>query len=376
MKRLPLDASHLARAQRAGIEALSQGISAPRMTELVSRIGRRVSWPLVKVASALLVILLIVSLTFLASRAFTADPVNLFVGNSASTETREKARAELGLADPLPIQYLHFLNGLVHGDLGRSYLTGRPVSQDLAGRLPATIELGIYALVLGMAAGIVLGVVAAVYRGRLLDTLIRALTIGGLALPQFWVGLMLLWVLFVRAHVLPGPYGRLPIGASPPGSITGFYVVDALVHGQYDLAIAAIRQLILPVITLAIGVFAPIARLVRSAMIESLRSDYIRTAVAMGIPTTRIWFAYALKPGLLSILTIAAGLIGWVLAGSVLVESIFAWPGIGQFALTAIKSSDYPVIQGFVLYVSVVYVVIWAVLELVYSWIDPRVRAA
>ncbi|MBN9888189.1 ABC transporter permease [Salipiger abyssi] len=346
-----------------------------RLLLATARLGLKSRGVLAKTASAVLVIVLIVSLTFLASRVFTADPVNLFVGNSASTETREKARAELGLADPLPVQYLHFLGGLTRGDLGRSYLTGRPVSADLMSRLPATIELGLYALILGIAGGIVAGVLAAVNQGGVLDATIRAVTIGALSLPQFWIGLMLLWLFFVNLQWLPGPSGRLPIGMTPPDRITGLYVVDALLHGQTDLAIRALRQLVLPVITLALGVFAPIARLVRSAMVESLESDYIRTARAMGISTTRIWFAYALKPGLLSVLTIAAGLVGWVLAGSVLVESIFAWPGIGQFALTAIKSSDYPVIQGFVLYVSVVYVVIWAILEYVYSRVDPRVRA-
>lgn len=323
-----------------------------------------------------MVIVGIVSLTFLVSRVFTADPVNLFVGNSASTETREKARQELGLADPLPVQYLHFLGGLIQGDLGRSYLTGRPVTADLMTRLPATVELGFYALTLGFIGGVVAGVIAAVRRGGVVDAAIRTLTIGALSLPQFWTGLMLLWVFFVNLQVLPGPSGRLPIGVAPPDTITGFYVIDALLHGQYDVAGKAARQLVLPVLTLAIGVFAPIARLVRSAMIESLESDYVRTATAMGVPRTRIWFVYALKPGLLSVLTIAAGLVGWVLAGSVLVESIFAWPGIGQFAMMAIKSSDYPVIQGFVLYIAIVYVVIWALLEFLYSRVDPRVRAS
>ncbi len=356
----------------------ARSVTCVRLGRVATAIGPFLTLrgPFAKIISAVLVIVLIVSLTFLASRVFTADPINLFVGNSASTETREKARQELGLADPLPVQYLHFLNGLAHGDLGRSYLTGRPVSADLMSRLPATIELGVYALILGFATGVVAGVIAAVNRGRPIDSVIRTLTIGGLSLPQFWIGLMLLWVVFVKMQLLPGPSGRLPIGVTPPETVTGLYVVDALLHGQYDLAAKAARQLVLPVITLSVGVFAPIARLVRSAMVESLESDYIRTATAMGVPTTKIWFAYALKPGLLSVLTIAAGLIGWVLAGSVLVESIFGWPGIGQFALTAIKSSDYPVIQGFVLYVSVVYVVIWAVLEFVYSRVDPRVRAS
>lgn len=330
--------------------------------------------PMLRILGAVSVIIGIVSLTFLISRVFAADPVNLFVGNSATEATRERARQDLGLADPLVVQYLHYLGGLLHGDLGTSYLTGRPVATDLLSRLPATIELALYAIVVGLVAGVVVGVVAAVARGTALDGFLRMITTAALSLPQFWIGLMLLWLFFVTLKVSPGPSGRMPTGYEAPGGITGLYVVDALLQGQWSTATIAARQLVLPVITLAIGSFGPIARQVRSAMVGSLDSDHVRTARALGVGQPRIWFAYALKPGLLSVLTIAAGLVGWTLAGSVLVEGIFAWPGIGQLALTAIQSSDYPVVQGFVLYVAVVYVVIWAVLEQVYTRVDPRVQ--
>ncbi|MCI1747287.1 MAG: ABC transporter permease [Acidipropionibacterium sp.] len=321
------------------------------------------------------VIVGIVSVTFLVSRVFTADPVNLFVGNSATKEMRDQARKELGLADSLPVQYLHFLRGLLTGDLGKSYLTGRPVTADLITRMPATLELGLYAITLGVLMGVIVGVLAAVFRGSALDGVLRLLTTAGLSLPQFWVGLMLLWLFFVTLHVAPGPSGRMPAGMEAPPTITGLYVVDAVLQGDWATAMIAAKQLLLPVLTLSVGSFAPIARQVRSAMVESLDSDYVRTARAMGVSQTRVWFAYALKPGLLSVLTIAAGLVGWTLAGSVLVEGIFAWPGIGQLALTAIRSSDYPIVQGFVLYVAVLYVVIWALLEAVYTRVDPRLRS-
>jgi len=335
----------------------------------------RARGPLLRVLGAALVILGIVSLTFLISRVFTADPVNLFVGNSATEEIRAQAREDLGLADPLIVQYARFVGGILTGDLGESYLSGRSVTAELASRMPATIELGLYAILVGVVAGIVVGVLAAVARGTVFDGFLRVLTTAGLSLPQFWVGLMLLWLFFVILGVSPGPSGRLPIGVESPPTVTGLYVVDALLQGDTGTAGLAARQLVLPVITLAIGSFAPIARQVRSAMVESLDSDHVRTARAMGIGQARIWFVYALKPGLLSVLTIIAGLVGWTLAGSVLVEGIFAWPGIGQLALTAIQSSDYPIVQGFVLYVAVLYVVIWAVLEFVYSRVDPRVKA-
>ncbi|QHC60400.1 ABC transporter permease [Rathayibacter sp. VKM Ac-2760] len=348
---------------------------APRTPDGVARLARRVGKPVLRVLGAVLVIVGIVSITFLISRVFTADPVNLFVGNSATDAMREQARQDLGLGDPLIVQYLRFLGGLFSGDLGQSYLTGRAVTADLLGRMPATIELGLYAVLLGLVSGIVVGVIAAVARGTVLDGFLRLVTTAGLSLPQFWVGLMLLWLFFVTLRVAPGPSGRLPIGVEAPGHITGLYVVDAILQGDWATATIASRQLVLPVICLAVGSFAPIARQVRSAMVDSLDSDYIRTARAMGISRPRVWFSYALKPGLLSVLTIGAGLIGWTLAGSVLVEGIFAWPGIGQLALTSIQSSDYPVIQGFVLYVAILYVVIWALLEGVYARVDPRVHA-
>lgn len=341
-------------------------------TPNAARVARAVRGPGLRILGAVAVILAIVSITFLVSRVFSANPINLFVGNSASEATRRQATEQLGLNAPLIVQYGRFLGGLLTGNLGTSYLTGQQVAPELLGRLPATIELGIDAVVVGLVFGVVVGVVAAVFRGTPFDAVLRFVTTGALALPQFWIGLMLLWVFFVNAHLLPGPTGRLPISMTPPPTITGLYVPDALLHGDLATAGAAARQLVLPVITLSVGSFGPIARQVRSAMVESLDSDYVRTARAMGISRPRIWFAYALKPGLLSVLTIGAGLVGWTLAGSVLVEGIFGWPGIGQLAITAIQSSDYPVIQGFVLYVATLYVVIWAVLEIVYARVDPR----
>ncbi|GAA4673141.1 ABC transporter permease [Frondihabitans cladoniiphilus] len=352
--------------------ALALPRTAPSNAGRAVRIARALRGPLLRLLGAVGVIVAIVSITFLVSRVFTADPINLFVGDSATEATRQQARTQLGLDAPLIVQYGRFLAGLATGNFGTSYLSGEQVGPELLGRLPATVELGLYAVIVGLVFGIIVGVAAAVFRGTPLDAVLRFFTTGTLALPQFWIGLMLLWIFFVNLHLLPGPTGRLPIGMNAPGTITGLYVPDALLHGDLATATAAVRQLILPVITLSVGSFGPVARQVRSAMVESLDSEYVRTARAMGISRPRIWFGYALKPGLLSVLTIGAGLVGWTLAGSVLVEGIFGWPGIGQLAITAIQSSDYPVIQGFVLYVATLYVVIWALLELVYVRVDPR----
>jgi ABC-type dipeptide/oligopeptide/nickel transport system permease component len=327
-----------------------------------------------RVLGAVIVVWGVVTLTFILARVVSPDPTNLFVQPQSDAATRAAVRHSLGLDQPLWSQYGIFLADLVRGNLATSFVTKQPVSTDLGSRLPATLELAVYAVILGTVLGVATGVIAAVRRGKLFDHVIRLLTVSGLALPPFFVGLMLLYFLFVRMHIAPGPIGRLPVGVVPPPRITGFYVIDAVLSGQLALARVAAQALALPVITLAFAVYAPIARTVRAAMTEALDADYVRTAVAMGIGKGRIYFAYAFKNALLPVITMLAGAIGFAFSGAVLVEGIFAWPGIGQYALNAIQQSDFPAIQGFVLYCAVLYVVIYLVLDLVYLRIDPRVR--
>jgi ABC-type dipeptide/oligopeptide/nickel transport system permease component len=328
----------------------------------------------VRVGGSLGVILGVVTLTFVLARIVSPDPTNLYVSPQADLQTRAAIRHNLGLDKSLLAQYWQFLTDLVRGRLGTSFSTGQSVTSDLMSRLPATFELATYAVVGGTALGFVVGIVAAVLRGGLIDKALRVLTVGGLAMPQFWIGLMLLWIFFVKLGISPGPIGRLPIGLDPPPRITSFVVVDSLLTGRFELARHAAAQIALPVITLGLAVFAPIARTVRSAMIEALRADYIRTAIAMNIPKRSIYFSYAFKNVLLPVLTMLAGVIGFAFSGAVLVEGIFAWPGVGQYALDAIQQSDFPAIQGFVLYAAILYVVIYLILDLAYASIDPRVR--
>lgn len=327
-----------------------------------------------RLTGSLIVVLGVVTLTFVLARIVSPDPTNLYVSPQADLATRNQVREAMGLNTPLWTQYAVFLGNLVTGDLGTSFSTGQPVTSDLLSRLPATIELAVYAVVLGTIAGIATGIVAAVRRGTVADHVIRFLTVSGLALPQFWIGLMLLWIFFVVLGVAPGPIGRLPIGVAPPGQITGFYVIDSLLEGNWQLTGISAGQLVLPTLTLAIAVYAPIARTVRTAMVEALQADYIRTATAMGIGHSRIWFAYAFKNVMLPVLTMFAGVVGFAFSGAVLVEGIFAWPGVGQYALNGIQQSDFPAIQGFVLYIAILYVVIYLIVDLAYIRIDPRVR--
>jgi ABC-type dipeptide/oligopeptide/nickel transport system permease component len=328
----------------------------------------------VRILGSLVVILGVVTLTFVLARIVSPDPTNLYVSPQANLATREAIRHTMGLDKSIPAQYGQFLIDLLHGKLGTSFSTGQPVTSDLTSRLPATFELATYAVVLGTLLGFAIGILSAVFEGSVVDKAFRFLTVTGLAMPQFWIGLMLLWIFFVVLGISPGPVGRLPIGMNPPPQITSFVVIDSLLSGHFDVAKSAAAQLALPVITLAIAVFAPIARTVRTAMIEALATDYIRTAIAMNIPRRTIWFKYAFKNVLLPVLTMLAGVIGFAFSGAVLVEGIFAWPGVGQYALNAIEQSDFPAIQGFVLYAAILYVLIYLVLDLTYTSIDPRVR--
>jgi peptide/nickel transport system permease protein len=185
---------------------------------------------------------------------------------------------------------------------------------------------------------------------------------------------MLLWIFFTKLHWAPGPIGRLPTGVNPPRRITGFFVVDGVLDGDWQTTLDAIRQLVLPVVTLAIGLAGPICKVVRSSMIESLSSEYIRTAISLGFGRRKVYLQYALKNGLLPVLTILAGIIGYTFCGSVLVEGVFGWPGVGNYALQSILNSDFPAIQGFVIYASVLYVVIYELLDYVHALVDPRIR--
>ena len=330
----------------------------------------------------LAVVFAVITVTFLVTRVFAPDPVNLFLGTggngyvNAQAEAQAKAavKKKLGLDKPIPEQYYRFVVDLIHGDLGTSFQTGQPVTKDLETRLPATAELAVYSLIFGIILGVGAGVISALRRDGPIDQGVRFVTIGAIALPQFWIGLMLLWLCYERLKIAPGPVGRLPIGEGPPPHVTGFYVPDALLAGDWSKAVDAAWQLMLPVFVLGIGLAAPVCRIVRQSMVEAMTSDYVRTATAMGIDRRRISLVYALKNALLPVVTILAGVFAFTFVGSILVEGIFGWPGVGNYALQSIQTSDFPAVQGFVLYATLLYVFIYSLLEYVYSYVDPRIR--
>ncbi len=317
----------------------------------------------------------VVTITFFMARVFNGDPTELYAPPEATDALRAQIRAQLGLADPLPVQYLHYLSDLMHLNLGTSFSTGEDVASELWVRFPATLELGCVGLTFGILTGIPLGVLAAVNRERWPDFLVRGITLGGMALPQFWIGLVLISIFFVTLGWFPGPVGRLPIGVLPPPRITGFFLIDALAAGDPGMWWQALRQLGLPGITLGISTMAPIARLTRASMVEAMQSDYIRTAIAMGHRRRTVWFRYGLRNALLPVVTLIGGIAGHIFGGAVLLESIFGWPGLGQYALQAIEQSDFAALQGFVIYASLLYVVAFLIVDVLYIVIDPRMRS-
>ena len=224
----------------------------------------------------------VVTMTFFMARVLNGDPTELYAPPEATDALRAAIRARLGLADPLPVQFVHYLGDLLRFDLGTSFTTGQSVASDLWDRLPATLELGLVGLMLGIVVGIPLGVLAAVHREHWPDFVVRGTTLSGMALPQFWVGLVLISIFFVDLRWLPGPVGRLPIGIALPPKVTGFLLIDTLLAGKPELWWLALKQLALPALTLGFSTAAPIARVTRSAMAEAMQSDYIRTAIAMG----------------------------------------------------------------------------------------------
>jgi ABC-type dipeptide/oligopeptide/nickel transport system permease component len=302
------------------------------------------------------------------------DPVTSRYPNITQSE-REAIRDKLGLDDPLPVRYGTYISGLAEGDWGQSYNTGNDVIDDMRTRVPATLEVAIYAIMLAAALGVPLGIVAAVHRNGILDRVVRVLTTATISVPVFWSSLLLIYLFYYELRIAPAPVGRLPIQMSPPSEITGLYTVDALATGELDLFWVAAKQLALPVVALALFLLSPITRIARAAMIETLQQRYILTARALGVPGRTVLFRDALPNSLLSVITLLGFLFGYLVTGDALVEKVFSWPGLGLYAVNAVATSDHAVIQGALLIIAVAILTINLLVDLTYGVIDPRIRA-
>lgn len=315
----------------------------------------------------------VIVITFLLTRALPGDPAAYFAGGAATKEAIEQVRVQLGLDKPMIEQFFLYVRDLARGDLGISLTTGQPVAQELIARLPASIEMVVLALLLACAIALPLGVLAATRPGSWIDQLCRLVTTAGVSLPTFFTGLVLAYVFYFLLGWAPSPLGRLDPMWSPPPTVTGLYLIDAVIAGDAGLWWAAFKQLILPVITMALFVLAPIARMTRASMLAVLGSDFIRTARASGLAPTTVLVKYALRNALLPVVTTLGMVFGFMLGSSVVIEKVFGWPGVGSYAIDALTASDYAPIQGFVLAMGVLFVLLNLVIDLLYTLIDPRV---
>ena len=315
----------------------------------------------------------IVLVTFALTRLLPGDPAAYFAGNAASVEAVEQIRHKLGLDQPLATQFLRYVRELATGDWGQSLSTGQPVATEIAPRLPASLELTLVALLASLSVSIPLGVLAATRPGSWIDQLCRLVTTAGVSLPTFFTGLVLAYVFYFLLGWAPSPLGRLDPMFSPPPQISGFYLIDAALAGDASLWWASFKQLILPTLTMAIFVLAPIARMTRASMLSVLGSDFIRTARASGLTPTTVLVTYALRNALLPVVTTLGMVFGFMLGSSVVIEKVFGWPGVGSYAIDALTASDYAPIQGFVLSMGVLFVLLNLVVDLLYTLIDPRV---
>lgn len=322
------------------------------------------------------VLLGVTLVTFLLTHVVPGDPIALLVSPQASPEVRQALIHQHGLDQPILVQYVDYVRDALGGDLGTSFTTSHSVASDLTSRLGPTFELTFYAMILALLVGVPLGILAAVNVGRLADHVARVIAVIGIALPVFWTSLMLLYLLFFKAHVLPAPYGRINPRIDPPTDITGLYTIDSLLTGNWSALGSSLQALALPVCVLAFGVLAPIARITRSGMIEALESDYVRAARSLGLHARSVVLGHAFRNALLPLVTMVAVLYGYLLGGVVLVENIFAWPGLGNYVFNAVTSSDYPAVQGFILYATTIYVLLFLIVDLLFVVIDPRLRAA
>lgn len=313
---------------------------------------------------------------FLMARVLPGDPVVVRAGQYATPEVKEQLRKQMGLDKPLPQQLVTYLGNVLQGDLGRSTRSGHTVREDIAQRLPATIELAIASLIVAAGIGIPLGIYAALHHGSKRDAGIQQLAIFSAATPVFWIGLVLIYLFYARWNIAPPPVGQLSTNVEPPRTITHLLVVDSLLTLNWAALKNALGHLILPVATLAFVVMSPFIKMSRSSMLDVLGSDYITAARSLGLSDREIIRQDALKNVMVQLLTVSGIVLGYLLAGNVLVETIYAWPGLGFYAWNALTGSDYDAIQGFVLVVAVIYVFLNFFVDIAYTLIDPRIRLA
>ena len=323
---------------------------------------------------SLLTVFGIVVVVFFLVRVVPGDPASLRAGPYATEERIEQIADSYGLNDPIHVQFVDYMVGFVQGDLGTSIRTDRPVLGELMARLPASLELALYSVLLATLIGVPLGILAAARQGSWIDNATRVYAVIGSSMALFWLGLLLIFFFAFRLGWFPGPVDRLAVGTEAPPTITGFYTIDGVLSGRFATTVEAFQYLALPVITLGIVLAAPILKMVRASMIEALDSDYVRTAKAVGVSKTRLLYVDGFRNALIPVLTTIGIVFGFMLGGNIIVEFLFSWPGVGRYAFEAISTRDLESLQGFVIMVGVLYVILNVVIDIAYGVADPRIR--
>lgn len=326
-----------------------------------------------RIAFALLVLWGAATIIFILLYSIPIDPARAALGEDASQSQVEAYRKELGLDQPLHVQYARYMARLSRADLGVSIASHRPVAAELGRLLPATLEVVIPSLILSGGLGVMLGVISAVGAGCWQDRVSQVGSLFGMSMPVFWLGLMLQIAFYGWLGWLPLT-GRLPPPAEPPQAVTGFYVLDGLIAGDFALAWLAAKHLVLPTIALTAWNLPLIARLTRAVMLDVLRLDFVRTARAKGISERAVTYRHALRNALIPVVTVFGLRVGAAMGGAVITETVFGWPGVGRTLVQAITTLDYPIVTGFTLVICAAYTVANLLVDISHGFLDPRIR--
>jgi peptide/nickel transport system permease protein len=300
------------------------------------------------------------------------DPAVTMLGERATPQRVAEVRAQLGLDKPLSAQYLIYIGKILRGDFGASILRGDPVLRDLVRRFPATVELALSAILIAILVGVPMGIIAAVWRNSLFDALSRLVALTGVSMPIFWLGLMLAWFFGVMLRWLPTGF-RLGTDVTLV-PVTNFYILDSLLTKNWAALASSLRHLVLPAVALSTIPMAVIARMTRASLLEVLSQDYIRTAESKGLPQQSVILRHAMRNALLPVMTVTGLQVGRLLAGAILTETIFSWPGIGLWIYESIQARDYPIVQGATLFIATIFVMVNLLTDVLYAAVDPRIK--
>ena len=327
-----------------------------------------------RLLAAIPLVFLVSIFTFILMRALPASPVDLIAGPYGTPERLEYLTRLMGLDKPLVEQYVIWMGGVLHGDLGVAWHTGQGVTTDLISRIPASLELAMLSMLIAVPVGVVTGVISARFRDSTADFGLRVYALVARGAPEFLLGIFMIWVFFAILNWAPPPLGRIEIGVLPPDRITGLYTVDSILSGNSEALVSSLRSLALPVITLGLIFAGGFQRWTRATMIESLSSDAILAARGYGLRKRLIFYKYALKHSLLVVIPVFGLVVAYAIGGLVAIEIIFSWPGAGRYAIESARFADLNAVQGFVLFSVTLYVMLNLLVDVLQAVVDPRIE--